>query len=511
MNFIISIGGTGTKCMESLTYLMAANFLPASEPYRVFIVDKDAVCGNTARCHNTIGSYHTLQDAGGRKAYAGPGLYECTWCFDDALDELSRIRKGRTIQNTLCQTSRDQQLLNLMFSRAEQTEDLVRGFYGRPSMGAAIFEAVTTTASYRNSELFQSIREALTRGNERINIFLMASIFGGTGASMFPNVAASIRDEFCKTEADREKISISGALLLPYFCFPPQEDKEDISAVNYDDFFDKTVVSLLYYNDNPRLLKSAANPRDYIFDSVYVMGCKPLTETCHVNTSGGRDQLHRFHVVDLFAALSAVRFFGDPKQSGAFPVQLDPNDTEAIGWDHLPGGNAAKSNLVSFARFSLFILGFLKPYLSQDLKVLQKEKLVCKLYGKRLGKSQITVEQLEGLRQAVGNTAAFCHRYLSYLLDIQNQDAYSNNPGCVLFKEAPLRKFLEAVETGASLDTLKSLCNLDSLCDMDTKDNYQKILTLLQDSAPELKFNKNNPAADVPQALLSRIYHYCSV
>ena len=31
MNFIISIGGSGSKCMESLIYLMAAKFLPSTE------------------------------------------------------------------------------------------------------------------------------------------------------------------------------------------------------------------------------------------------------------------------------------------------------------------------------------------------------------------------------------------------------------------------------------------------------------------------------------------------
>mgnify|MGYP003373427178 CR=1 FL=1 len=43
MNFIISIGGSGSKCMESLIYLMAAKFLPSTEPYRVFVVDKAAI------------------------------------------------------------------------------------------------------------------------------------------------------------------------------------------------------------------------------------------------------------------------------------------------------------------------------------------------------------------------------------------------------------------------------------------------------------------------------------
>ena len=49
----------------------------------------------------------------------------------------------------------------MIFSRSEQTEDLVNGFYGHPAMGAAVFEAVSLTGSYQNSELFRAIQEKI--------------------------------------------------------------------------------------------------------------------------------------------------------------------------------------------------------------------------------------------------------------------------------------------------------------------------------------------------------------
>ena len=516
MNFIISIGGSGSKCMESLIYLMAAKFLPSTEPYRVFVVDKDANCGNTNRCRNTIGSYHTLRKAVEGQPYAEPSLQECTWCFEDSLNEIVRM-KGRTVQNSLCQGGHDQQLLDMIFSRSEQTEDLVNGFYGHPAMGAAVFEAVSLTGSYQNSELFRAIQEAVSSGTQHINIFLMASIFGGTGASMFPNVARSIRDRFCQGGANLDKISIGGALLMPYFRFPNQQEGEQqrINSITYEDFMEKTAVALRYYDGTRGLVKNASVPGDYIFDSIYVMGCAPFTQTCAVNTAGGEKQKHKFHVVDLFAALSAAHFFQNPNGTGEklqiFVPQLDPNDTERIGWDNLPGGTETKNRLVSFARFSVFVLSFLKPYVDQDLKILQKEKLICKIYGKSWGKSIITPEQLEELRQAVGDTAAFCQRYLSYLLDIQKKAAQEDNPDCNFFDEQALERLLQAVDAGVPFEQLQKESYLDRIYNMDTGESGKDILNLLSESAPELKYERNNPQMNIPRDLLSKSYEYCSV
>ena len=145
------------------------------------------------------------------------------------------------------------------------------------------------------------------------------------------------------------------------------------------------------------------------------------------------------------------------------------------------------------------------------MKILQKEKLICKIYGKSWGKSIITPEQLEELRQAVGDTAAFCQRYLSYLLDIQKKAAQEDNPDCNFFNEQALERLLQAVDAGVPFEQLQKESYLDRIYNMDTGENGKDILNLLSESAPELKYERNNPQMNIPRDLLSKSYEYCSV
>jgi hypothetical protein len=53
-----------------------------------------------------------------------------------------------------------------------------------------------------------------------VRVFLVASIFGGTGAAAFPTVARLLRAEI-EQRGLGDQVKLGGALLLPYFSFPP--------------------------------------------------------------------------------------------------------------------------------------------------------------------------------------------------------------------------------------------------------------------------------------------------
>ena len=52
---------------------------------------------------------------------------------------------------------------------------------------------------------------------------------------------------------------------------------------------------------------------------------------------------------------------------------------------------------------------------------------------------------------------------------------------------------------------------LDRIYNMDTGENGKDILNLLSESAPELKYERNNPQMNIPRDLLSKSFEYCSV
>lgn len=220
-------------------------------------------------------------------------------------------------------------------------------------------------------------------------------------------------------------------------------------------------------------------------------------------------------MVDLFAALSAAHFFQNPNGTGEklqiFVPQLDPNDTERIGWDNLPGGTETKNRLVSFARFSVFVLSFLKPYVGSGLENPAKGKADLQDLREILGQEHHYPGTARRAAPGGGGYRRLCQRYLSYLLDIQKKAAQEDNPDCNFFNEQALERLLQAVDAGVPFEQLQKESYLDRIYNMDTGESGKDILNLLSESAPELKYERNNPQMNIPRDLLSKSYEYCSV
>ena len=79
-----------------------------------------------------------------------------------------------------------------MYAPEEKAQNLSEGFRARPNIGAA---AMLATSANENDPFWNQIHKALddARGGEEVRIFIISSIFGGTGASGFPNIARKIK------------------------------------------------------------------------------------------------------------------------------------------------------------------------------------------------------------------------------------------------------------------------------------------------------------------------------
>src|SRR5438270_8149694 len=60
-NYLIAIGGTGSRCMESVIHLAAAGLFQS--PLRVLIIDPDQNNGNSVKTRSLISTYHILHMA----------------------------------------------------------------------------------------------------------------------------------------------------------------------------------------------------------------------------------------------------------------------------------------------------------------------------------------------------------------------------------------------------------------------------------------------------------------
>ncbi len=336
--FCYCIGGTGARIAEVAAHLYAMNMInaAATDEIEFIIVDKDQACGGTQQARRVIGSVRTLSPGGAfnrsgrlngnnaREFCKNHINVNADWDFTRAL---ARLRAGNgggqnagkiSLKDAVSRTNNndDKVLMNAFYTQQEQTIDTDKGFYGDPSVGSLIFKYMVKNDGNQNdiANPVTGWLEQNPNAGDEARVFIIGSIFGGTGAAIFSNLAAHLRDS-----ANGGKLFISGVLLLPYFSFGDGGQK---AKVNSAEFFKKSKVALDEYDRDLNLIRTVENPNGS-FDSLYVCGQDECHMTSENYADGGKNQNNHFDLVDLVAARAMVDFFNKD-----FPVN---NDGQIVG------------------------------------------------------------------------------------------------------------------------------------------------------------------------------------
>jgi hypothetical protein len=130
---------------------------------------------------------------------------------------------------------------------------------------------------------------------ENDRIFIISSIFGGTGAAGFPIILKNIRNAEAGEidNSDLLKNAKIGALtVLPYFGIEPNEEKRVDKAT----FFSKTKAALQYYNKG---VNKSINRLYYIGD---------ILSSNYKYDPGENGQKNDAHFVELASAMAIIDF-----------------------------------------------------------------------------------------------------------------------------------------------------------------------------------------------------------
>lgn len=535
MNIIITIGGTGAKAGESLVYLMATGLIKGS--YEIFIIDKDKNCKNTTDEDAAIQSYQKVHEICNGTDGASPALAEATLAyetlnFDDLLTDLL---KGLGINSTEDERRRldslrgitkprgtknqsNEEALNLVYPKKWQEENLGNGFQGRPFLGTAVFRAIENTTSYKNNTLYTKIRNVLA-GGETVKIFLIASIFGGTGATFFPNIAKSIRKEFSDKQ---DKIQISGALMLPYFSLPDPGNEQD-RIIKEEDFHKQAKIAVEQYLTANNLLKQSSDDKNYIFNSLYFMGLSH-GKTSEIYSLGGKTQKHKLYIMDLYASLAVCDFFNhfDPNvNEKQIIVPVFPNqNTQSIDWTQLPNAYETKKKMLTLTRFSTFILVYLKPLLAQTPDEVRLNRLIGHLYGKEKSVknivkkrlAEISDKQKAELIEQIETISGFCKNYLTkYALEIQSSQTNDGNI-CNLFNKEGIRDIETISEQGFEKSrkyNLNTAIPDGVISNKGCPSTGEDVVKILMHEIPKEKAKTTNDHKTFIRQLLQQIYEIC--
>lgn len=352
--YLIGVGGSGSKCIDNYTYMCAAGLGP--ENLWMGIVDQDQPNGNVNKAKTNITEYQNLytklKSEGQNNISSNSNLFKTNirteasdlhWTPIDGVTDptLKELFEYDILKEDL------QHLMECLYHSENDLElSLKEGFRGRPSIGTAAMIA----KMQEDVPFWQNIFDALndvTQGRE-IRIFLVSSIFGGTGASGFPSIARLIRS-ILKAKGITENIHIGGSLLLPYFTFPKPDDATDLEdAALADTFLQQSRGALDYYHK--------MFDRNKVFDELYLVGWDPLIKLNYFD-SGGVNQTNPPLMPELYSCLAASSFFNkevidESDETSVFHIGRD-NDTE-FNWGDLPSinknSNEVKNLLGQFTR-----------------------------------------------------------------------------------------------------------------------------------------------------------------
>ena len=298
--FVFCIGGTGLRVMKSVTMLLAAGMKTNGYQVVPIIIDPHLDFGEKKGLDGLIELYeHIYNDVTNNGK-----LKDLDGFFSTSLTPIDRLHGKQNDKHVSFSEQRpfneylglqnipqgdiNNHLIDTLFTRKSLDNRLSVGFKGNPNVGTVVLSNIM-----KGLNDMTGITDSSTfRDGDRI--FIISSIFGGTGASGYPLVEKTIRE----IDNDVLKNATMGAVSVqPYFSLKnPEATGSDIDS---NSFITKTKAALSYYQNNVR--------SDYF----YYIGDKEMAIE-YENDEQIQDD--KAHFVELVAATALFDFLERPEK-----------------------------------------------------------------------------------------------------------------------------------------------------------------------------------------------------
>lgn len=298
--FLFAIGGTGSRVLKALTMLLAAGVkLPNTDMVIPIVLDPHATNDDLLRTRNLLREYNAIRDGLSQKptdGFFGTNIQTLNRSIggnatisDSYVFELQGVQgeKFKDYINVNGLDPANRAFANLLFSDENLETKMDIGFVGNPNIGSTVLN------QFRYSDVFQAFAENFG-ANDRI--FVISSIFGGTGAAGFPILLKNIRsaqtNRQIQNQAFLQDARIGAVTVMPYFGLTSGNDK----LIDPSSFIAKTKAALSYYQHN---VNPAVNAFYYIGDD---------QTKAYAYDPGNGGQRNDAHVIELASALAVVDF-----------------------------------------------------------------------------------------------------------------------------------------------------------------------------------------------------------
>lgn len=438
-NYVIAIGGTGARFLESLIHLCAAGLGPNGKIFSI-IVDPDNGNGNIKRVCSIFGRYAKCREILSQFIHD-----EDIPIFKTEVISCDNI--GNISDNSLCVWSpvrgninnlekhfgysglppEYRELCDLLYTKKERKEVWDKGFKGRANLGAPVMADIENGLNIPPwSTLIDDIKIKLQ--SDICNIFIVGSIFGATGASGFPTVAKILKkesEEESNPWPNLHNLRIGGSLVLPYFYLRvPDKAGEGSLYADPKDFLINTKGALLHYAN----VWQNTSPSN----RVYLIGDQPIHQEFQEFAAGGMQQENPLTYVDVIAASAFLHFVNNTPPLGGTTQYYHSgrNDFPTVLWEDLPCPDLRK-NILILATLAMSYKKFFKPLINSPK--FDKKRNLVPWYTKYFDKGELNNKDATSKQEEI---LAYLNDFIDFIKQIQN--ATSNGLNVKLFQDQAL-------------------------------------------------------------------------
>ncbi len=333
--YVFGIGGTGSRVMKALTMLLASGVECGCDTIVPIIIDPDVSAADLTRNVECLKKYNSIRaqlefNNTTKNKFFATAIEEQIADFRMPLYDTTD-QKFKDYMSVSTMKAENRALMNMLFSNKNLESDMKVGFKGNPNIGSVVLN------QFERSTEFKTFANNIT---EEDRIFIISSIFGGTGASGFPLLSKILRSKAISKHNIINNVQIGAITVMPYFSVKPDAESEIDSGT----FVSKTKAALNYYKKNIS--------DNNTLDSLYYVA--DTIRDSYDNNEGGSEQKNKAHYVELISALAIIDF-SKSKHKGSTEHKeyaLDNDSNELIFSDL---GVGTKNTLMSpMTQFTLF-------------------------------------------------------------------------------------------------------------------------------------------------------------
>lgn len=332
--FVIAIGGTGMRCLESFTHLCGIGMFDNQE-IEVLTLDTDQNNGNKGRVEELIGLYNRIKTSGATLGgtpnantffsaklnlhrfwtnYSGSGRENYKNISKISTGSPEQQKANRLISDLFLDTSSVQEFALEHGYRAQTHLGSMLMYHGIVEAARNILKGSAVQSQERELDTFMGKLES---AGASARVFIFGSVFGGTGASAIPVIPKALQD-FVKIRSngnasiDFSKAKFGSTLLTEYFTFNKPDTHQKLGKANSviadSSFFPlNSQAALQFYQSDPTVQKC--------YKLLYHIGWPIESKKVDGNTTsnqtitGGAEQKNPCHITELLCACAAYDFF----------------------------------------------------------------------------------------------------------------------------------------------------------------------------------------------------------